>query len=167
MGQSIWDSLGNFKTNNYDSFGAGTLGSSAGQGGIGGLNTFGSGYLKSPLSENPEGFGTFGLNSAGGPPAKGFDTLGWFGAGAQGLSALGSLLQAYNGSKQVKLGRDSFNFQKSAYNQDSANQAKMVNSELQDRQQSRISSTGNNNANGVYDSLGSYMDRNRVTVNPI
>jgi hypothetical protein len=151
-------------TPNYGSFGAGTLGASVGQGGIGGLDTFGSGYLKSPLSENPEGFGTFGSNSVGGPPAKGFDTLGMFGAGAQGLSALGSLLQAYNGSKQVQLGRDSFNFQKSAYNQDSANQAKMVNSELEDRQKSRISSTGNNNANNVYEGLDSYLNKNRVTV---
>lgn len=112
---------------------------------------------------NPFGFSPAG---DGGSVGGGFDTLGLFGAGAQGLSALGSLLQAYNGSKQAKLGRDSFNFQKGAYNQDSANQAKMVNSELEDRQKSRISSTGNNNANNVYESLGSYMDKNRVTVKP-
>ena len=97
----------------------------------------------------------------------GFDSLKMFGAGAQGLSALGSLLQAYNGYKQLQLGRDAFNFGKSAYNQDTANQARLINSELEDRQKSRISSTGNNNANGTYESLGSYMNKNRVSANPI
>jgi hypothetical protein len=114
-------------------------------------------------------FGGLSPNGAGGgvkPPAD-FSSLKLFGAASQGLSALGSLLQAYNGSKQLQLGRDAFNFQKSSYNQDSSNQATLVNSELQDRQSSRISSTGNNNANGVYDSLGSYMDRNKVYAKPI
>lgn len=97
---------------------------------------------------------------------KGFDTLGLFGAGAQGLSAIGSLMQAYNGAKQVQLGRDTFNFQRNAFNQDSANQAKTINMELEDRQRARIGSTGNNNANNVYESLDSYLNKNRVTVKP-
>lgn len=101
------------------------------------------------------------------PATGGFDSLKMFGAGADGLSALGSLVQAYNGYKQLQLGRDAFNFGKSAYNQDTANQARLVNSELEDRQKSRISSTGNNNANGTYESLGSYMNKNRVSANPI
>jgi len=106
-------------------------------------------------------------SSSTGGAAKGFDTLGWFGAGAQGLSAIGSLMQAYNGAKQVQLGRDTFNFQKSAFNQDAANQAKMVNSELEDRQKSRISSTGNGNALGAYEGLDSYMNKNRVSVSQL
>jgi hypothetical protein len=97
----------------------------------------------------------------------GFDSLKMFGAGAQGLSALGSLLQAYNGYKQLQLGRDAFDFGKSTYNQDTANQARLTNSELEDRQRARIGSTGNNNANGTYESLEAYMARNRVTANPI
>ena len=104
---------------------------------------------------------------SGGGASKGFNTLGLFGAGAQGLSALGSLMQAYTGSQQLKLGRDSFNFQKGAFNQNSANQARLTNSELEDRQRSRISGTGNNNANNVYEGLDSYMAKNRVSVNPI
>jgi hypothetical protein len=107
------------------------------------------------------------LTSKEPPPATGFDSLKFFGSAGQGLAGLGAMLQAYNGYKQTQLGRDTFDFQKSSYNQDSANQAKMVNSELQDRQQSRIASTGNNNANGVYDSLGSYMDRNKVSAKPL
>jgi hypothetical protein len=104
----------------------------------------------------------------GGDGGKGgFDSLKFFGNASQGLSGLGALLQAYNGYKQVQLGRDAFDFQKSSYNQDSSNQARLVNSELQDRQAARISSTGNNNAGGVYDSLGSYMDRNKVSAKPV
>jgi hypothetical protein len=94
---------------------------------------------------------------------KGFDSMKFFGNAANGLTGLGAMLQAYNGYKQVQLGRDAFDFSKSTYNQDSANQARMVNSELEDRQRSRIGSTGNNNANGTYESLGSYMDKNRVS----
>lgn len=131
------------------------------------MNNFG----KDTTSSDPFAFSS--ANSVGGGGAKkvggtkGMDTLGMFGAASAGISALGSLLQAYNGAKQVKLGRDSFNFQKSAFNQDSANQAKMVNSELEDRQKSRISSTGNNNAGNVYESLDSYLNKNRVTANPL
>lgn len=128
-------------------------------------------FGKDTSSSAPFSFSS--ANSVGGGGAKkvggtkGMDTLGMFGAASAGISALGSLLQAYNGAKQVKLGRDSFNFQKSAFNQDSANQAKMVNSELEDRQKSRISSTGNNNAGNVYESLDSYLNKNRVTANPL
>jgi len=78
------------------------------------------------------------------------------------MQGLGALLQAYNGYKQLQLGQDAFDFQKKSYNQDTSNQAKLVNSELEDRQKSRISSTGNNNANGVYESLASYMAKNAV-----
>lgn len=104
-----------------------------------------------------------GDGSAGGDNKGGFDSMKFFGNAANGLTGLGAMLQAYNGYKQVQLGRDAFDFSKSTYNQDSANQARMVNSELEDRQKSRIASTGNNNANGTYESLGSYMDKNRVS----
>ena len=162
MATSYW---GNTPTTNWGSFGAGTLGASAGEGGIGGTNTFGSGSLNSivPNTYQPGDSSSFG----GGMEDKGFDSLKMFGAGAQGLSALGSLVQAYNGYKQLQLGRDAFNFGKSVYNQDTANQARLVNSELEDRQKARISSTGNNNAGGAYESLGSYMNKNRVSANPI
>lgn len=115
---------------------------------------------------NPFGFMSAG-NGSTAKTAKGFDSIGLFGAASQGLSALGSLVQAYNGYKQIQLGRDAFNFSKATYNQDTANQSRLVNSELEDRQKARISSTGNNNANGAYESLGSYMDKNRVSARPI
>jgi hypothetical protein len=159
---SYW---GNTPTTNWGSFGAGTLGASAGEGGIGGTNTFGSGSLNSTVQNTYQpGSSPFGSLSM---EDKGFDSLKMFGAGAQGLSALGSLVQAYNGYKQIQLGRDAFNFSKATYNQDTANQSRLVNSELEDRQKSRISSTGNNNAGGAYESLGSYMNKNRVSANPI
>jgi hypothetical protein len=98
---------------------------------------------------------------------EGFDSLKFFGSAADGLTGLGSLLQAYNGYKQLQLGREAFDFGKSSYNQDTANQARLTNSELEDRQRARIGSTGNNNANGTYESLDSYMAKNRVSANPI
>jgi hypothetical protein len=164
---SIWDSLGSTNTNNFGSFGAGTLGASAGKGGIGGTGTFGSGYLNSPGPKTPWEPSSFGSSMDTGGGAEKFNSLGMFGAASQGLSALGSLVQAYNGYKQIQLGRDAFNFSKATYNQDTANQARLVNSELEDRQKARISSTGNNNSNGAYESLGSYMNKNRVSANPI
>lgn len=112
---------------------------------------------------NPFGFMPAGDGSAVGDNKDGFDSMKFFGNAANGLTGLGAMLQAYNGYKQVQLGRDAFDFSKSTYNQDSANQARMVNSELEDRQRARIGSTGNNNANGTYESLGSYMDKNRVS----
>jgi hypothetical protein len=138
------------------------------------LNTFGSGNTPAMTGIGKAASSTITPTFKGGElqpyndtptvtPGEGFDSLKLFGAASQGLSGLGALLQAYNGYKQVQLGRDTFNFQKGSYNQDSSNQARLVNSELQDRQAARISSTGNNNAGGVYDSLGSYMDRNKVT----
>ena len=125
-------------------------------------------YLNMDYNPSPVNFSTDSINTpASTKDIGGFDSLKMFGAGAQGLSALGSLVQAYNGYKQLQLGRDAFDFGKSTYNQDTANQARLTNSELEDRQRARIGSTGNNNANGTYESLDSYMAKNRVTANPI
>ena len=97
----------------------------------------------------------------------GFDSLKFFGNAANGLAGLGGLLQAYNGYKQLQLGRDAFDFGKRTYNQDTANQARLTNAELEGRHRALIGSTGNNNADGMYESLDSYMAKNRVTANPI
>jgi hypothetical protein len=117
---------------------------------------------------NPFGFMSAGGGTGGkGSWMDGLDSLKLFGAASQGLTGLGALLQAYNGYKQLQLGRDTFDFQKGSYNQDSSNQARLVNSELQDRQAARISSTGNNNALGAYEGLDSYMNKNRVSVSQL
>lgn len=115
-------------------------------------------FTPAPNANIPPAAGTGGGTDENGD----WGSLKTFGTASQGLSALGSLLQAYNGYKQLQLGQDAFDFQKSAYNQDATNQATLVNSELEDRQKARISSTGNNNANGVYESLGTYLPKNRV-----
>ena len=176
MATSLWDSLGNTNTNNngfvdtskylnmdYNSSPVNFSGDTSSAGYNAPIPTSDSFMNSMKTKANPWDSST----GTGGGAGKGFNTLGMFGAASQGLSALGSLVQAYNGYKQIQLGRDAFNFSKATYNQDTANQSRLVNSELEDRQKARISSTGNNNSNGAYESLGSYMNKNRVSANPI
>lgn len=79
------------------------------------------------------------------------------------LSGLGGLGQAYTGFKTLGIAEDELDFNKGVFNTNLANQAKSINSQLEDRQRSRIASTGDNNASGNYESLKSYMDKNAVS----
>jgi hypothetical protein len=87
------------------------------------------------------------------------DTMSTLSGLAQGA---GSLWSAYNAAKQFGLAKDQFKFSKNAFNANFANQAKMINSQLEDRQRARIGGTGDNNAAGNYESLDTYMAKNKV-----
>lgn len=113
-----------------------------------------------------------GLPAGGAPQDQGFFSMeSAFGGGEgggqgwapQGLIALSGLGSAWTGMQQLELGKDTLDFNKAAYNTNLANQVQLTNSSLEDQQRARIGSTGNNNANGSYDSLSAYMDKSRVS----
>lgn len=92
------------------------------------------------------------------------DTMSTLSGLAQGA---GSLWNAFNASKQFDLAKDQFKFSKGAFNANFANQAKLVNAQMNDRQRARIGGTGDNNASGQYESLASYSAKNNVNGAPI
>ncbi len=79
---------------------------------------------------------------------------GYLGAGVGLVQGLGS---AYMGLKQYGLAKEQLAFQKSAYNKNYAAQRQSTNTGLQDRQAARVASNS-----GAYESVGSYMDKNRI-----
>lgn len=106
--------------------------------------------------------GMFSMESMFGGGGGGGD--GW---ATNGVNALSGLSNAWTGIEQLNLSEDIFDFQSNAFNTNLANEAKLINAQLGDRQSSRISSTGNNNAAGNYDSLDSYLAKNSVSGAPI
>lgn len=80
-----------------------------------------------------------GASKAGG--LFGIEGLTGLGALNLGGQLLGSLGGVYGGMQQYKLGRDALNFQKEAFNQNMENQRKLVNSQLEDRQNARNAGT--------------------------
>lgn len=81
-------------------------------------------------------------------------TPGW---GGMALGALQGLGSAYMGMKQYGLMEDSLKQNQAQFEKNYAAQRQMVNSQLEDRQRARLASNS-----GAYESLGSYMDRNRI-----
>ena len=77
------------------------------------------------------------------------------------LSGGAGAYQAYLGGKEVDLMEDQFKYNKQVFNRNLANQATLINSELEDRQRGRISAAGGESSK--YQSLGSYMDQNSVS----
>lgn len=72
------------------------------------------------------------------------------------LAGLASgLLQGFMGMQNYGLAKDQLAFQKEAFGTNMANQKKMVNSQLEDRQRARIASNA-----GAYESVDDYMKRN-------
>lgn len=90
----------------------------------------------------------------GSTDAKGIKTDGWGGMALGVAQGLGS---AYMGMKQYGLAKDQLAFQKSAYNKNYNAQRQSTNTALEDRQAARVASNA-----GAYESVGSYMDRNKV-----
>lgn len=88
------------------------------------------------------------------------DTMSTLGGLAQGA---GSIWAAFNAGKQLDLAKDQFKFSKGAFNANFANQAKIVNSQLEDRQRARIGGTGDGNVGGNYESVGTYLNKNAVS----
>lgn len=81
-----------------------------------------------------------------------------FGDVSKGLSGLGGLLQGWAGIKGIKLGEDQLRFQKALANRNLENQAQTVNTELGDRQQRRISASGEDN----YQAVDEYVKQHGV-----
>lgn len=70
------------------------------------------------------------------------------------LSALAGIGNAYLGMKQYGLAKDSFKFQKKAWERDFAVQKNMINSEMTDRQNARVAANP-----GAHESTASYMSK--------
>ena len=75
-----------------------------------------------------------------------------------GINAISQGIGAYTGLRQLSLAKDSFNFNKGVTETNLANQAKTVNTNLEDRQRARIASNPN-----AYQSLSEYMNKNAVS----
>ncbi|RKX43649.1 MAG: hypothetical protein DRP64_07910 [Verrucomicrobia bacterium] len=71
--------------------------------------------------------------------------LGGAGGTALGLAKTGvSIWNAYNASKMLSLAEGQMDFQKNAYNQNTALQAQSINTQLEDRQNARNKDSTNN-----------------------
>lgn len=81
------------------------------------------------------------------------NTSGWAPTAVQGL---GSLAQWQSGKKAAALARDQFNFAKQMAQTNLANQAQLLNTAMEDRQNARRS------ASGSYQDTASYMSENKV-----
>lgn len=86
---------------------------------------------------------------------------GWqnFASGVQGLTGLAG---AYLGYQQMNLAKDQLAQNKKIFNLNFENQAKTVNTQLEDRQRARVASNA-----GAYQSVGDYMDQNQVSTKGI
>ena len=71
-----------------------------------------------------------------------------------GIGALTGLVGAYTGLEQLQVAKDNLAFQKNAFNKNFANQAKLTNSQLADRQRARVMDSP-----GAYESVGDYMNK--------
>lgn len=77
---------------------------------------------------------------------------------ATGLNALSGITQAYTGLQQLSLARDSFAFNRDLATTNLSNQARTVNTQLEDRQVRRLDAQGRD-----YSSLSSYLQKSRVS----
>lgn len=75
-----------------------------------------------------------------------------------GFDVLSGAVNAYTGLQQLNLAKDSFNFNKGVTTTNLANQAKTINTQLEDRQRARLASNPN-----AYQSLSEYMKKNSVS----
>ena len=71
-----------------------------------------------------------------------------------GIGALTGLAGAYTGLEQLQVAKDNLAFQKDAFNKNFANQAKLTNSQLADRQRARVMDSP-----GAYESVSDYMNK--------
>lgn len=99
-------------------------------------------------------FGGLFDNFLGSTAADGTKSAGW---GGLALGVGQGLANAYMGMKQYNLAKDSFEQNKKQFEMNYANQTKLTNGRLQDRQQARVASNP-----GAYQSVGDYMKQNGV-----
>lgn len=74
-----------------------------------------------------------------------------------GINALTGLTSAYLGWKQMNLAQDQLQQNKKIFNLNFQQQANTVNRDLEDRQRARVASNP-----GAYESVGDYMNKNKV-----
>lgn len=107
----------------------------------------------------PKPFNMVSNANINGPAAGGADPASWWdsfqnfmvgktnkdtgtnpgGMGMGLLTAGSSLLNGYNGFQNMKLAKDTLNFQKDAFSKQFENQRTLINNEIQDRNDARIS----------------------------
>lgn len=85
---------------------------------------------------------------------NGMRTDGWGGLALGGLSAAGNL---FMGMQQYNLAKESLANSKAQFERNYEAQKTTTNSALEDRQRARVAANS-----GAYESVGSYMERNRV-----
>jgi len=94
------------------------------------------------------------------------DAFGWTdpktgisnqGYAAPVLGAIGGIAQSWLGMKQLGLAEEQFDFKKDAWQKEYNNQTTLTNARLRDRQSSRVAANP-----GAYQSVGDYMNQNRV-----
>lgn len=114
--------------------------------------------LQGALGTNMAGLPNWGGTGFTTPPAasglfgvQGLTGMGALGMGLQSLDSLGKL---FSGMQTYKLGKETLNFQKDAFNKNFENQRKMTNAALEGRQRARVAS----NPTG-YLSVDEYMNR--------
>lgn len=105
---------------------------------------------------NPFGGGPIYLNnnSSNTPKDQSLGMLDWAKLGLEGLQSLGGL---YMGMKQYGMMKKTFNESREQWNKNYAAQRQTINTQLEDRQRARVASNP-----GAYESVGSYMDKNRI-----
>ena len=81
-------------------------------------------------------------------------TPGWGGAA---LGAASGLMNVFMGMQNYNLAKQQLAFQKQAYEKNLANQTKMTNTALEDRQRARVASNA-----GAYQSVSDYMRQNGI-----
>lgn len=83
-----------------------------------------------------------------------WNNLGLGGQVQLGLNTVGGLMNAYNAYKANKLAKDQLNFQKDTFYKNFEAQRKMTNSQLEDRQKSRLQANPN-----IHTSVNEYMKK--------
>lgn len=113
-----------------------------------GYNSLGLGGITGGIGDTSGGFqwGNFLLGDSARP-----------GALQLGLGTLGGIGSLYTGMKSYGLAKKQLQQQNDQFEKNYAAQRSLVNSQLEDRQAARVASNPS-----AYESVGSYMDRNRI-----
>jgi hypothetical protein len=110
------------------------------------------------------------MKSMGGPAAPAYSPTAWdqafgyrdangqhMGYAGAALGGANLLLNGYVGLQQLSVAKDTLENAKKQFSLNFANSAKNTNTRLEDRQRARVASNA-----GAYQSVGDYMNQNRV-----
>ena len=135
------------------------------------MDTFNSAINNSPLNTTSGNFdlGSFIKNLNGGDNgifggfSEGLNKIGGLAGVADILGGVGGIFDAYNGSKQLGLAEDSFDFQKAAFNTNLANQSKLINNQLADQNIARQGHRGIVEGDAGYVNREDYLAKHGVS----